>query len=144
MWVSNWLVLLQNIFLEWNKWIWHCFRHVGQIILHCWTSILVVKINNMRWFQRIKLFRCVSISITANFTYRQTDSFVCLCMTVDRHVCQWVTIYDYDYIWLCMTMYANKWLCMTVYDFVWLCMTKYNYVWLCMTMYDYVWLCMTM
>ena len=74
-----------------------------------------------------ELFRCVSISISANFTDKQTNkqtnrqtlSFVCLCMTV------------YEYVWLCMTMYA----------YVWLCMPRYDYVWLCMTMFDYVWLC---
>ena len=42
----------------------------------------------------ILIFRCVSISISANFTNRQTDkqtdkqtlSFVCLCMTVYEYV----------------------------------------------------------
>ena len=83
------------------------------------------------------IFRCVSISIRAKFTDRQTNTqthihFVCLCMTV------------YEYVWLCMTMYDYVWLCMTMYGYVWLCMTIYDYVWLCMIIYDYVCLCMPM
>ena len=78
-------------------------------------------------------FRCVSISIKAKFTNRQTDkhtlSPVWLCMTL--YDCVWLCMTKYDYVWLCMTTYV--WLCITIYE--WLCVTIYDFVWLCMNMY---------
>ena len=85
---------------------------------------------NLQMRPKCTFFRCVSISISANFTRIQIDR------QTDRHLAL------FDCVWLCMVLYGFAWLCMTMYDYVWLCMTMYDNVWLCMTMYDYVWLCM--
>ena len=107
------------------------WQHLWEI--HHWVDVV------WDWDQYpvlMDMFRCVSISISAKFTDRQTHkqtlSFVCLCMTLFAFVC------------LCMTIYDYVWLCMTIYYCVWLCMVQYYSVWLPITMplYPSIFLCL--
>ena len=94
-WITPWLV-------EWQLFEWNICLLLKLDFRH-----LFVKLKNL-----FKVFRCVSISISATFTDRQTIRQT--------------------------NRLTDTLLCITLYDFVLLCMAMYDYLWLCLTMFDNV------